>query len=48
MLTGWVPKFKVDRYLCDHERVSHLSPEGAQKFSPDDAIGMISFNGAFI
>ncbi|MCE7032252.1 hypothetical protein LY625_06405 [Lysobacter sp. GX 14042] len=48
MLTGWVPRFKVDRELDDYERSCHLSYHTSQKFSPDDAIGVVRFNSTFI
>ncbi|MDR7192657.1 DUF6708 domain-containing protein [Luteimonas terrae] len=48
MLTGWYPKFKLDRGLDDHERNNYLPYENSQNFSPDEAIGMIRFNGTFI
>lgn len=48
MLTGWYPTFKLDRPLEPEEKQLHLAYKTAQPFEPDDAIGMIRFNSAFL
>lgn len=48
MLTGWHPKFKLNRGLDNHERSHFLPYDTQQDFSTDDAVGMTKFNGTFV
>lgn len=48
MLSGWIPKFKLDRGLDDHERGHYLPYDTPQPFSPDDAVGVIRFNSTYV
>lgn len=48
MLTGWHPEFRLKRDLDNHERAHALEYGRAERFSPDDAIGMTRFNSVYI
>lgn len=48
MLTGWIPEFKFNRVISGVERASALSADSVEGICPDDAFGLIRFNGTYM